>query len=135
MWPGLTKTGFHAHNGKANTTWFLHQWTNDPCVYHCQWFPRLIFLGLVSWACLTCLSTQVVFKWQWYDWTSTHPAGNHHMTGQKAWPSNWLLLYLWYLEFKWASGPSGSVQLLCEENPATSWLSTTPPPLCDHLWY
>jgi len=30
-------------------------------------------------------------KWQWCDWTSIHLAGNLHMTGQGAWPSNWLL--------------------------------------------
>jgi len=54
-------------------------------------FPGLLSLGLAPLACLTCLSAWVVFRWQWCEETSTHPAGNHHMTGQKAWPSNWLL--------------------------------------------
>jgi len=56
--------------------------------------PWSAFLGLVSQACLACSSAQVVLKWQWYDWTSTHSAGNHHMIGQKAWPSNWLLFVI-----------------------------------------
>jgi len=42
--------------GYFTTTWFLHQWTNNPCVYHCHCFPDLLFLGLVSWDCLTCSS-------------------------------------------------------------------------------
>jgi len=46
-----------------------------------------LFLG-PAWRAL------VVFKWQWFDWISTHPAGNHHTTGQKAWPSNWLLFVI-----------------------------------------
>jgi len=56
------------------TTQFLHEWTNNPCVYHCQWFPHLLFLGLVSRTCLMCLSVWVVFKWQWCDWKGTHQA-------------------------------------------------------------
>jgi len=31
-------------------------------VYHCQWFPGLLFLGFVSQDCLTCLTAQVVFN-------------------------------------------------------------------------
>jgi len=73
------------------TTRFLHQLTNNPCVYHCHCFPDLLFLGLVSRAYLTCSSARVVFKWQWCEQTSTHPARNCHTTGQKAWRSNWLL--------------------------------------------
>jgi len=72
----------------------LHQWTNYPCVCHCQWFTGLLFLGLFSRACLTCSSARVVFNWQWCEWTSIHPAGNRHTTGQKAWPSNWLLFVM-----------------------------------------
>jgi len=59
-----------------------------------QIFPWSAFLGLVSWACLICSNDWVVFKWKWCEWTSTHPAGNCHMTGQKAWPSNWLLFVI-----------------------------------------
>jgi len=54
------------------TTWFLHQWTNNSCVYHCQCVPGLLFLGLVSWTCLMCLNAWVV----------------------KTWPSNWLLFVI-----------------------------------------
>jgi len=68
--------------------------TNNPCVYHCQWFLGLLFLGLVSQACLTCLSGWVAFKWQWCDWTNTDLTGNHNMTGQKTWQSNWLLFVI-----------------------------------------
>jgi len=45
------------------------------------------------------LSAQVVFKWQWYDWEGTHLAENHHITGQKNWPSNQLLFVI----SRWAS--------------------------------
>jgi len=117
------------------TTQFLHQWTNNPCVYHCQWFPGLIFLELVSWACLTCLSGWVAFKWQWFDWTSIHPAGNRHTTGQKAWPSNLLPFVISRVQmglrwdhlavfnfYMWKNLP------LCGSPPPQ------PPPLCNHLW-
>ena len=81
--------------GRLFTTFqFLHQWTNNTRVYHCQCFPGLLFLGLVSWACLMCLSARVVFKWQWCNWKDIHLAGNCHMTGQRAWPSNWLLFVI-----------------------------------------
>jgi len=63
------------------------------------------YLPMVPWSafpgvCFSNLSDvlewlgQVVFKWQWCEWTSTHLSGNHHMTGQKAWPSNWLLFVI-----------------------------------------
>jgi len=51
---------------KPTTFWLL---CNHLYVYHCQWFTGLLFLGLSSQACLTCSSVQVVFKWQWCDWT------------------------------------------------------------------
>jgi len=83
------------------TTRFLHQWTNNPCVYHCQWFPSLLFLGLVSWACLMCSNAWVVFK-------------GSGMTGQASRLleiTTWLArelghqigYYLWNLELKQAS--------------------------------
>jgi len=56
--------------------------------------PHSAFPGLVSWAYLPCSSAQVVFKWHWCDWKSTHPAVNRHTTGQKAWPSYWLLFVI-----------------------------------------
>jgi len=70
------------------TNQLLHQWTNLPMI-HC-----LLFLGLFSRACLTCSSAQVIFKWQWCEWTGIHPIGNRHTTGQKAWLSNWLLFVI-----------------------------------------
>jgi len=76
------------------TNQLLHQWTNDPCVYHCQWFTGLLFLGLFSQAFLMCSSAQVVFKWQWCDWKGTHPVVNCHMIGQIVWLSNWLLFVI-----------------------------------------
>jgi len=76
------------------TNQLLHQWTNNTCVYYFQWFTSLLFLRLFSRACLTCSSARVAFKWQWCEWTSIHLAGNHHMTGQKAWLSNWLLFVI-----------------------------------------
>jgi len=39
-------------------------------------------------------NAQVVVKWQWYDWIAIHQAGNCHMTGQRVWPSNWLLFVI-----------------------------------------
>jgi len=85
------------------TNQLLHQWTNDPCVYHCQWFTGLLFLGLLSWACLMCSSAQVVFKWQWCDWKGTHLAVDCHMTGQIVWPSNWLLFVIFrtWMVLRW----------------------------------
>jgi len=83
---GLVRTKWQGTHFTTNQ--LLHQWTNHPCVCHCQWFTSLLFLGLFSRACLTCSSARVAFKWQWCEWTSIHPAGNRHTTGQKAWPSN-----------------------------------------------
>jgi len=100
MWPDLTKASFHTkQQGWLFTAiQYLHQWTNNPCAYHCQWFSGLLFLGLVSWAYLTCSSVQVVFKWQWFDLASTHLAGNHHTTGQKTCPSNWFLFVIFRIQ-------------------------------------
>jgi len=94
---GFAKTGLVCTKWQGTlftTNRLLHQWTNSPCVYHCQWFTGLLFLGLFSRACLMCSSARVAFKWQWCEWTSIHPAGNHHTTGQKAWPSNWVLFVI-----------------------------------------
>jgi len=91
----FAKTGlFHTkwQGTLFTTTQFLHQWTNDPCVYHS--LPMIywsVFLGLFSWA---CLSAQVVFKWQWCERTSTHLTGNHCTIGQWAWPLNRLLFVI-----------------------------------------
>jgi len=63
-------------------------------IYHYQRFTDLLFLGPFSQACLTCSSTWVVFKWQWCEWTSIHPTGNLHTTGQWTWESNWLLFVI-----------------------------------------
>jgi len=53
---------------------------------------------------------QVVFKWQWCDWASIQPAGNHYTTGQRAWPS--IAYYLCYLELKYCIAQnSGGVKL------------------------
>jgi len=134
MWPDLTKAVPHTQwqGWLFTTTRFLHQWTNNPCVYHCQWFSGLLFLGLVSWACLTCSSAQVVFKWQWYDWTSTYLVGNRHMTSQKAWSSNWLLLVI-----------SRAQMGLRWDHPAVfnfyTWKNlllrgSPPPPTSTHMW-
>jgi len=93
MRPDLTKAGFHTQNGKADFSPSLDFYINELTIHVCI-IPGLLFLGLVSRACLMCSSVQVVFKWQWFDWTSTYPAENHHTTGQKAWPSNWLLFVI-----------------------------------------
>jgi len=80
------------------------------------------------------LGAQVVFKWQWFDWTRTHPAGNHHMTGQKIWPSNWLLFVI--SRVKWASGETiWQYQLPHMKKPTTSVAPhhLQPPPLCEKL--
>jgi len=95
MWPDLTKAGFHTHIGKVDFSppldFYINELTIHVCIIAIVSLAGLLFLGLVSWVCLMCLSARVVFKWQWCKWTSTHLAGNRHMTGQKAWPSNWLL--------------------------------------------
>jgi len=114
------------------TNQLLHQWTSDPRVCHCQWFSGLLFLGLFSLACLTCSSARVVFKWQWCEWTSIHPAWNHHMTGQKAWPSNWLLFVISRAQM----GLRRACQLQHVEKPATSVAPHHPQPppymiICD----
>jgi len=64
--------------------------------------------------CIIAIGSLVCFSWdlflepvwgaQMLGWSSngsgvtrklgTHLAGNHHMTGQKAWPSNWLLFVI-----------------------------------------
>jgi len=91
MWLNLTKAGFHTHNGKVDFSPPLDFYINELTIHVCIIVngPMICF----SW-CLTCLSAQVVFKWQWCDWTSTHPVGNCHTTGQIAWPSNWLLFVI-----------------------------------------
>jgi len=114
------------------TTQFLHQWTNNPCVYHCYCFPGLLFLGLVSWACLTCSSTRVVFKWQWCEWTSTHPTGNRHTTGQRVWPSNWLL----FVTFRAQMGLRWDLLVVLT---STRWRTrhfrgSPPPPTSTSIW-
>jgi len=32
-------------------------------------------------SCFKDMSAWVVFKWHWWDWTSSYLAGNNHMTG------------------------------------------------------
>jgi len=132
MWPDLTKAGFHLHNGKADftTTQFLHQWTNNPCAYHCQWFPGLLFLGLVSQTCLTCSSARVVFKWQWCDWKGSHLAGNRHTTGQKAQPSNWLLFVI---SRAWMGLRWGLVAVSTSKCGKTCHFCGSPPPPTSNL--
>ena len=105
-------------------TQLLHQWANDPCVYHCQTLTCLFFLGFISQACLTCSSAQVAFKWHRCDWTNIHPAGNCHIAGQRTWP-----VFVISIEFKQA------VQFVWMEKSTTLWLPTTLNlPLCNHLW-
>jgi len=142
LWLDLTKpASIHTMARQIfTTTQLLHQWTNNPCVYHCQWFPHfpgLLFLGLVFHTYLMCSSARVVFKWQWCEWTSTHLAGNCHMTGLRAFPSNWLA-YLWYLELKQASNETIWQCSTCTHRKTCHfmilhfpWL----PPLCNHFWH
>jgi len=85
---GFDNTQWQGSGFSPPLDFYTNELTINLCVYHCQWFPGLLFLGFVSQACLMCLSVWVVFKWQWCDWTSNHPAGNRHMT----WPSNWLFV-------------------------------------------
>jgi len=120
LWPDLTKVSFHAHNCKAEFSPLLNFYISELTihVYHCQWFPGLLFLGLVWCA-------QVVFKWQRCDWTITHLAGNH-TTGQKALPSNWLLFVICRAQMglRWDHlAVSASTH---GKNPPLPWLPTTP---------
>jgi len=97
LWPNLTKASFHTHNGKTDFSPPLDFYINKLTIHMCiiaNCSHGLLFLGLVSQVCLACSSARVVFKWPWCDWTGTHLAGNRHMTGQKAWPSNWLLFVI-----------------------------------------
>jgi len=114
---------------------FLHQWTNNPCVYHCQWFPGLLFLGLVSWACMTCSSARVVFKWQWWDWT-----------WQLEIATTWLVrvlghqigYYLWSIELKQASNETiwqCSISMCGKTCHCVAFHHSWPPSLGNHLWY
>jgi len=114
------------------TTRFLHQWTNNPCVYYCQWFHGLLFLGLFL---------RPVWHAQVHGWSSNctgvtgqapTPAGNHHTTG----PSNCLLFVI--SRAQWVSGEtiwqcSTSTHGKCHHFVAPH--HPRPPPLCDHLWY
>jgi len=114
IWQKLAST----HTMARLTFQFLHQWTNNPYVYHCQWFPSLLFLGLVSWACLTCFSAWVDFKWQWCDWT--HPWLVRELGHQIGY-------YLWYLKLKWDHLAVFNLY---------AWKSLPLcGSLCNHLWY
>jgi len=118
------------------TTQFLHQWTNNPRVYHCQCngslvcFFRSLFLGPV-W----CVW---VLKWSsnGSGVAGQHPARNHHTTGQKAWSSNWLLFVIsrTQTDLKWDHLAVFNLYVwkTCHfVVPHHPW----PLPLCNHLWY
>jgi len=77
----------------------------------------LLFLGLVSRACLTCLSALVVYKWQWCDWT------NMEITTQLARELGYQLATICDI---WSSNrhqmnSSGIVKLVHMEKLTTSW--------------
>jgi len=75
MWPDLTKASFHTHNDKAYSSPPLNFYINELMIHVCIVVNGSLvgfLLGLVSWACLTCSSARVVFKWQWCEWTSSY---------------------------------------------------------------
>jgi len=149
MWP---KAGFHTHNGNADFSPPLDFYINELTIHVCiiangSWsaFPGASFLGLSDvLKCSGGLQMAVV-------WKVTYLAGNHHMTGQKAWPSNWLLFVIsrTWMGLRWdllavststrgkpttfmASyhpwpqvRPTSSVNLNMWKNPPFLWLPTT----------
>jgi len=113
------------------TTWFLNQWTNNPCVSMVPWS---VFLGLVSWACLTsssALKMAVV-------WLDNYPLTQLEIATQLVRKlGHQIGHYLWHLLLKWASGETiwqcwtsmrGKTKPLCGSPPPR------PPSLCNHLW-
>ena len=105
------------------TTWFLHQWTNNLhiCV---SWpmvpwfaFPGAYFSGLSDvFECSGGLQMAVVWLEKW----------NHHMIGQRAWESNWLLFVISRAQvgLRWRHLAVFYV-----------WKCGSSLPLCNHLWY
>ena len=94
MWLDLIRSVFHAHNSKTHFSP-----SNDSCIYQLtiqasnwRWkFPRLLLLWLVTEACQTSTSTQVVFKWLHLPLTSRQLAIIYHTVGWWVWPWIWLL--------------------------------------------
>jgi len=140
----LIKVIWFAKSGLVHTKWqgtlfttnqLLHQWTNGSCVCHYPQSTGLLFLGLFSWACLTCSSARVVFKWQWCEWQISTWL---EITTRLAKRLGHQIGYcLWYLELKWASGETfWQVNFNMSKNPPVLWLPTTPNlhPYYEYLW-
>jgi len=98
LWLDLTKAGFHTHNGNVNFSPPLDFYINKLTIHVC----------IIANCSLVCFSSglflwpiwcaRVVFKWQWFGWTGTHPVVNGHTTGQKF--GHQIGYYFWYLELK-----------------------------------
>jgi len=117
------------------TTRFLHQWANNPCVYHC----------IIANDSLVCFSWGLFLGPVWHARVLEWSSNDSGLTGQAppSWksPHNWpesLAIELWYLELKWVSGETiwqcstSTCGKICHfVAPRHPW----PPPLYDHLWY
>ena len=139
MWPYFTNAGFHTHNGKANFSPTFKSSINELTIHVCiitngslDCFSRGLFLGPVRHA--------------WVLGWSSNCSG---VTGQAP---TWLEIatrlakkighqigyYLWYLEFKWASGVTIWQYSTSTHGKTCHFVVPHHPwslSLCDHLWY
>jgi len=128
----IARLTFHHHS-------FLHQWTNNPCMYHCQSFPGLLFPG----ACFSglydmfeCLcDLQMAMVWLV---TGQVPTQLEIVTRLASELGFQISYYLWYLELKQTSGETIWQCLTSACGKTCHFVAPyhpQPPPLCDHLWY
>jgi len=116
------------HGWVFTTTRFLHQWTNNPCVYiSLPMVPQSAFSGACfsglsdMFKCLGDLQMAVV-------WLDKHPP---NLNLPHNWPESLAIYrigyYLWYLELKWVSGNTiWRSSTSTHEKTCTSWFLTTP---------
>jgi len=118
----FAKTGLvHAKWQGTLFTATQYSYTNELMIHVC-----IVANGsLVCFICLMCSSVQVIFKWQWCDWTNIHPL--EIATQLTSELGHQIGYYLWYLELKWTSDETiCSVRLVQVKKAATLWLPTTP---------
>jgi len=106
------------------TTQFLHQWTNNPFVYHYHCFPGLLFLGFVS---------RAVWCARVLGWSSNGSGVNRQAPTQLEIAKqlakklgHQIGYYLWYLELNGPQMRPDSVNFYTWKNLPLPWLPTIP---------
>jgi len=128
MWPDLTKAGFHTNNGKADFSSPLDFYINELTIHVC-------IIAIFSLVCFSCsLFLRPVWRAQVLRWSSNGSAMNRQTPTQLEIATrlarklgHQIGYYLWYLEFKWASGETfWQFNFNTWKNLLLLWLPTTP---------